>query len=64
MEIDEGTQAWTFSSMQYVQAAVKNVEDYLKKCGKSLTPKASDVLPKDYRPEIDVTPELDPMEAS
>ena len=64
VEIDQGTRAWAFSSTQYVQSAVKNVEEYLAKRGKSLTPKASDVIPKGYRPEIDVTPELDPGEAS
>ena len=64
VEIDQGTRAWAFSSTQYVQSAVKNVEEYLAKRGKSLTPKANDVIPKGYRPEIDVTPELDPGEAS
>ena len=63
VEIDQGTRAWAFSSTQYVQSAAKNVEEYLAKHGKSLTPKASDVIPKVYRPEIDVTPELDPGEA-
>ena len=29
-----------------------------------MTPKANDVIPKGYRPEIDVTPELEPGEAS
>ena len=64
VEIDDGTLAWAFSSTHYVQAAVNNVEEYLKKRGKSLTPKARDVIPKGYRPEIDVTPELEPGEAS
>ena len=64
VDIDGGTRAWAFSSTQYVQSAVKNVEEYLAKRGKSLTPKASDVIPKGYRPEVDVTPELDPGEAS
>ena len=47
-----------------MQSAVKNTEEYLTKQGKSLTPKASDVIPKSYRPEFDVTPKLDPGEAS
>ena len=63
VQVDNGTQAWAFSSTQYVQAAVKNVEDYLLKQGKSLKAKASNVLPKDYRPEIDVT-KLEAEEAS
>ncbi len=64
VKIDGGTLAWAFSSTHYVQTAVKNVEEYLKKRGKSLTPRANDVIPKGYRPEIDVTPELDSGEAS
>ncbi len=64
VKIDSGMLAWAFSSTQYVQAVVKNVEEYLKKRGKSLTPKANDVIPKGYRPEIDVMPELEPGEAS
>ena len=47
-----------------MQAAVKNVEEYLKKRGKTLSPRANDVIPKGYRPEIDVTPELEPGEVS
>ena len=27
--LENGTKAWTFGSSQYVQAAVKNVEDYI-----------------------------------
>ena len=59
--LESGEKAWAFGSSQYVQAAVKNVEQYLEKSGKSLKPKAIDVLPKDYRPEIDISPELGPQ---
>ena len=31
VELDNGAKAWAFSSSQYVQAAVKNVESYLEK---------------------------------
>ncbi len=31
VEIDDGTKVWAFSSTQYVQAAVENVETYLLK---------------------------------
>ena len=62
--LESGEKAWAFGSSQYVQAAVKNVEQYLEKSGKSLKPKAIDVLPKGYRPEIDISPELGPQEAS
>ncbi|KAL7523110.1 hypothetical protein ACHAWF_000375, partial [Thalassiosira exigua] len=53
VQINDGTQTWAFS-----------FEDYLSKQGKSLKAKASNVLPKDYRPEIDVTTELEAEEAS
>ena len=29
--LDNGTSAWSFSSLQYVQESVKNVEVYVKK---------------------------------
>ncbi len=47
-----------------MQAAVKNVEDYLRKLGKTLKPNAANVLPKAYFPEFDVTKELGAEEAS
>ena len=62
--LESGDKAWAFGSSQYVQAAGKNVEEYLEKIGKSLKPKAIDVLPKVYRPEIDISPELGPQDAS
>ena len=62
--LESGVKAWAFGLSQYVQAAVKNVESYLLKSGKSLKAKAADVLPKGYRPEIDISPELGPQEAS
>ena len=64
VQIDDGTKAWAFSSTQYVQDAVRNVEEYLKKSSMSLRPKLKDPLPKGYRPEIDVSEELEPGEAS
>ena len=59
-----GVEAWAFSSTQYVQTDVKNVEEYLVKKGQSLKAKALDPLPKGYRPEIDVSEELRSEEAS
>jgi len=63
-QINGSTKAWAFSSTQYVQAAVSNVEEYLAKRGEKLRAKATNVLPKGYRPEIDVTEELGVEEAS
>jgi len=38
--LNNGQEACSFSSSQYVQAAMSNVEDYLKKRGKSFPAKA------------------------
>ena len=66
--LENGVEAWTFSSSQYVQAAVKNVETYLnqeemKKRWK-MPAKAGTPLTTTYRPELDVSPELEPTESA
>jgi hypothetical protein len=65
--LDNGVECWAFSSSQYVQAAVKNVEDYLSKRNDDkwkLPAKAETPMKTSYRPELDVSPELGPTEAS
>ena len=62
--LENGVQAWSFSSSQYVQNAISNVEEQLHKIGKSLPKRATSPLSPGYRPEIDVTPELSPDQAS
>ena len=37
--LNNGANAWSFSSSQYVQATVKNVNDYLEREGRSYSPK-------------------------
>ena len=37
--LENGTKCWSFSSSQYVQSAVKNVEDYCDKQGLGMLPK-------------------------
>ena len=67
VQLDNGVECWTFSSSQYVQAAIKNVEDYLSKRDDDkwrLPAKAETPLRTTYRPELDTTPELAPMEAA
>ena len=64
MKLDTGIKYWDFGYTQYVQASVKNVEEYLKQKGKSLNAKGLDVLPKNYRLEIDISEELGAQEAS
>jgi hypothetical protein len=62
--LDNGTTAWAFGSCQYVQAAVRNVEEYFASKGEKLPYKAPTPLSSGYRPEIDVSPELGGEEAS
>jgi hypothetical protein len=56
-------EAWAFSSSQYVQAATKNVEDYLRSIGKNFPKKCDIPLPVDYRPELDTSTELEAKDA-
>ena len=62
--LENNVQAWSFSSSQYVQNAVSNVEKYLHKLGKSLPKRATAPFTIGYRPEIDVSQQLDPPSAS
>ena len=62
--MENGVRCWSFSSSQYIQNAVKNVESYLSKTGEKLPNCASSPWPRNYRPEIDTTPELSPTKAS
>ena len=65
--LDNGVKCWSFSSSQYVQAAVKNVEDHLQKLQNpnwKFPKKADTPMQTSYRPELDVTPELGPNEAT
>jgi hypothetical protein len=66
VQLDNGVKCWSFSSSQYVQAAVKNVEDYLERLQNpqwQLLKKAETPMQTSYRPELDVSPELGPSEA-
>ena len=62
--LDNGTKCWSFSSSQYVQNAIKNVEDHLQSRGTSLPNRAKSPWSTNYRPEIDTSPELIPTEAA
>ena len=67
VQLDKGVKCWAFSSSQYVQAAVKNVEEYLSKrddVNWKLPTKAETPLQTSYRPELDVSPELKPIDAA
>ena len=62
--LENGTKCWSFSSSQYVQAAVKNVEDYRTRANLGPFLKTKSPWPTNYRPESDITSELGPKEAS
>ena len=66
-QLENGVNAWAFSSSQYVQTAVKNVEAYLmsedSKCWK-MPNKADTPLTTTYRPELDVSRELNVADAA
>jgi hypothetical protein len=56
--------AWAFGSSQYAHEAVNNVVNHLKKKGECLLCQVQTPLSYQYRPEIDVSPELDEDDAS
>ena len=62
--LNNGVEAWSFSSSQYVKAAVKNVEEYLAKEDRKLPTRAASPFLARYRPETDTTPELCHTKAS
>ena len=47
---------WSMSSNDYVKEAIRNVGIWLEDKVQELPKKASSVLPRDYRPELDVSP--------
>jgi hypothetical protein len=49
---------WALSSSQYVQEAVKNVEEYLSAYNQTLR-KSNQPFPTEYRPELDTSPLLE-----
>jgi hypothetical protein len=67
VQLENEVKCWAFSSSQYVQAAVKNVEEYLSKRDNvnwNLPKKAETPMQTSYRPELDVSPELQPADAA
>ena len=56
--LNNGVEAWAFSSSQHVKSTVKNVEDRLEKLGMKFSGKTETPLRTDYRPELDGTTEL------
>ena len=66
VQLDNGVECWAYSSSQYCQAAVRNVEEYINKPemlskGWKMPHRANTPLRTSYRPELDITPELSPI---
>ena len=61
--LDSGANVWSLRSSQYAQEAVANVEKHLMSKGLKLPSRADTPLRTAYRPELDVSPVLDPTEA-
>lgn len=59
-KVIDGYSMWTISSFDYVQAAVKNVEDTIKDKKWALPGKAPTPMASAYKPELDGTGELGP----
>ena len=67
VQLENGVNAWAFSSSQYVQTAVKNVEAYLDSQDSKhwrMPNKADTSLTTTYRPELDVSRELNVADAA
>jgi hypothetical protein len=64
-EFADGGKTWYQSSDDYIKAAVKNVDKQLEDDGQPpLSKKTSCVLPKDYKPELDLTTECSDEQAN
>ena len=65
--LEDSTHAWAISSSQYVQTAVKNVEEYVNTQDRKdlrLPTRAETPMRTSCRLELDVTPELDEKDSS
>ena len=64
VELSNGVHAWAFSSSKYVSELVKNIERHLMRKGLKLPSNADTLLQTSYRPELDISPELGPIDAA
>jgi hypothetical protein len=58
LKVMNGVECWTMTSEQYVRAAIANVEAKLDESGQRLPTRCATPMQANYRPELDVTPEL------
>ncbi|GFH55427.1 hypothetical protein CTEN210_11903 [Chaetoceros tenuissimus] len=61
VQLQDGSVAWSMNCVEYLQGAISNVDKYLNECGSALKNYGDGKrpYPSSYRPEMDVTPELD-----
>jgi hypothetical protein len=60
----ETKQVWSMNAANYIKEAIKCLEMELAKAGKTLKGKPSTPMQPKYRPELDVSPILNPEQAS
>lgn len=59
-QLEDGREAWHMAADKYVENSVRVVQELLDSDGEGLTLKSAKVpFPSDYKPELDVTRELD-----
>ena len=64
VELANGAKAWAFRSSQYLQKSVQKVESYLKEQDLRLPARSGSPFSINYRPKIDETKELEPVDAA
>ena len=64
VELENDQKCLAFESKQYVEVAVQNVVNYLKKRCESLPRKCVTPISAGYRPELDTSGELKPEDAA
>ena len=64
MLLADGNHAWYIGSDSYCKAAVQNIELWLKKRHSHLPTRTACVFPSGWKPELDVTPELNEGDAN
>ena len=64
VQLPNGVIAHAFSASQYIQEAVKNLEEQLQRHNRQLARKVVSPMLESYRPELDASPDIDSREAS
>ena len=64
LSLENGVKCWSFVAAQYVQSAAANVSRHLKEINQCLPHKATSPFTTDYWPEVDISQELCPKDAS